>query len=33
MPRQHRGIFVRFMTMQEKKILARAVGIHKENWG
>ena len=22
-----------FMTMQEKQILVRAIGIHKENWG
>ena len=24
---------VRFMTMREKQILARAIGIQKENWG
>ena len=28
-----RSIFVRFMTMQEKQILARPIGIQKENWG
>jgi len=27
------GIFARFMTMQEKQIIARTVGIQKENWG
>ena len=26
-------IFVPFMTMWEKQILARAIGIEKENWG
>ena len=26
-------MFTRFMTMREKKILARSVGIGKENWG
>ena len=25
--------FVRFMTMREKQILARPIGIRKENWG
>ena len=28
-----RSIFAQFMTMQEKQILARAIGIQKENWG
>ena len=26
-------ILVRFMTIREKQILARAIGIQKENWG
>ena len=25
--------YARFMAMQEKQILARAIGIQKENWG
>ena len=25
--------FARLMTMREKQILARAIGIQKENWG
>ena len=28
---QHKGIFVRFMTMRERQILVRIVEIHKEN--
>ena len=28
-----RSIFAQFMTMWEKHILARALGIRKENWG
>lgn len=28
-----RGIFVYFMTMREKQILATAIGIQKENRG
>ena len=27
----YKGIFARFMTMQEKQIVTRAVGIQKEN--
>ena len=30
---KYRSIFVRFMTMREKQILARAIGIQKENSG
>ena len=26
------NIFVRFTTMREKQILARAIGIQKQNW-
>ena len=29
----YRSIFARPMTMREKRILARAIGIQKENWG
>ena len=28
-----KDIFARFMTMREKQLLARAMEIHKENWG
>ena len=30
---KYRSIFLLFMTMREKQILARAIGIQKENWG
>ena len=29
----YRGIFAQFITMREKQILARAIGIQKENLG
>ena len=29
----YRSIFAWFMSMREKEILARAIGIQKENWG
>ena len=29
----YKGIFVQFLTMWEKQILARAIWIQKENWG
>ena len=30
---QYRSIFVRFMTMREKQILGRPIGIQNKNWG
>ena len=32
-PTNKEVFFVRFMTMREKQISARATGIQKENWG
>ena len=32
-PTNKKVFFVRFMTMREKQISARATGIQKENWG
>ena len=29
---QYRDIFARFITVRKKQILARAIGIQKENW-
>ena len=29
----YRSIFAQFMTMREKQVLVRAIGIQKENWG
>ena len=29
----YRSIFLHFMTVREKQILARSIGIQKENWG
>ena len=30
---KYRDIFVWFITMQEKHILSKVIGIRKENWG